>query len=98
MTNAQRRRLRNILRRGTPSPSASNINNEILQLIHVRGPLSECELSKLMNTDMLEVAGRVGALTRLGLLQKEGEADGQGLYRLSKTGERARQLTYLSIT
>jgi hypothetical protein len=84
-------------RRGAPSPSASDINQRILELLHQRGSLSEVALAEATHEEIEHVKGRLNALTRLGLLQSSKDSEGLTIYSLSTTGARARGLAYLSI-
>jgi DNA-binding transcriptional ArsR family regulator len=85
-------------RRGGASPSASDINQRILELLHESGSQSAVSLAEATHEEINEVKGRLNALARLGLLDANKE-DGHGLmiYSLSPTGARARALAYLSI-
>lgn len=84
-------------RRGAPSPSASDINQRILDLLHQSRSLSAVALAEATHEEIEEVRGRLNALTRLGLLQLNNDSEGPAIYSLSPTGMRARDLAYLSI-
>jgi predicted ArsR family transcriptional regulator len=84
-------------RRGSPSPSASDINQRILELLHERGSLSAGALAEAIHEAIEHVNGRLNALTRLGLLQASKDGEGLAIYSLSSTGARAHGLAYLSI-
>jgi hypothetical protein len=83
--------------RRAPSPSASDFNEQILNLLHQSGSLSAFAVAETTHKDINEANGRLNALTRLGLLHVGKDASGSTIYSLSPTGSRARGLTYLSI-
>jgi hypothetical protein len=84
-------------RRGAPSPSASEINQRILDLLHEKGALSAAAIAEATREEIERVKGRVNALTRLGLLHSKEHSNGLTIYSLSSTGARAHELAYLSI-
>ena len=84
-------------RRGAPSPSASDINQRILELLNESGSLSAIVLAETTHEKIEDLKGRLNALTRLGLLQVNKDSEGLAIYSLSPTGARARGLAYLSI-
>jgi predicted ArsR family transcriptional regulator len=84
-------------RRGTPSPSASDINQRIIELLHQAGELSAPQIADGSGQVLKELKSRLGTLTRMGLLRAGEDADGTATYRLTPSGERARQAAYLSV-
>jgi hypothetical protein len=89
--------LLNDRRRGSPSPSASDINQRILESLHERGSLSAVALAEVAHEEIEHINGRLSALTSLGLLQCKKDDEGMTIYFLSTSGIRARGLAYLSI-
>jgi hypothetical protein len=97
MSDEEIRALLATRRCGAPSASASDLNKQILDLLHQHGSLSTTALAESAQETTDNLAGRLNALTRLGLLQLREDERGVAVYSLSPTGTRARGIAYLSI-